>query len=223
MSRAQQAAPAAAVAVVDERSRPAVAFARLRRASSSRPQRTASTARVTTPLPTIRSDWSRSTSGSTRHCRRSTPLSRRSARRLPRGARRAAGLSHRAHQRGNGAGRDRPRPRGGGTPSRRAASARRVRPTCWPSSASRCARPATCPRPRCPGTCPRAGGAANPELANDLGVVYARLGRAAEARALFKELLGRDPDDAATWNNLGVLELSSGRPGRGGRGVSPRR
>jgi tetratricopeptide (TPR) repeat protein len=51
----------------------------------------------------------------------------------------------------------------------------------------------------------------NPELANDLGVVYARLGRANDARALFLELLERDPDDAITWNNLGVLELSGGR------------
>ena len=68
----------------------------------------------------------------------------------------------------------------------------------------------------------RAAGAENPELANDLGVVYARLGRANDARALFQELLGRDPDDAATWNNLGVLELSSGAPDAGGRGVSTR-
>ena len=58
----------------------------------------------------------------------------------------------------------------------------------------------------------RAAGAENPELANDLGVVYARLGRVNDARALFQELLGRDPGDAATWNNLGVLELSSARP-----------
>jgi Flp pilus assembly protein TadD len=58
----------------------------------------------------------------------------------------------------------------------------------------------------------RAGGTQNPELANDLGVVYARLGRPREARGLFEELLQHDPDDAATWNNLGVLELSSGRP-----------
>jgi len=57
----------------------------------------------------------------------------------------------------------------------------------------------------------RAAGTENPELANDLAVVYARLGRADDARALFQELLRRDPDDAATWNNLGVLELSSAR------------
>jgi tetratricopeptide (TPR) repeat protein len=37
------------------------------------------------------------------------------------------------------------------------------------------------------------------------------MGRASDARALFDQLLARDPHDATTWNNLGVLELSSGR------------
>ena len=47
----------------------------------------------------------------------------------------------------------------------------------------------------------------NPELANDLGVVYARLGRESDARAMFQELLRTDPDAAGTWYNLGLMEM----------------
>ena len=56
-----------------------------------------------------------------------------------------------------------------------------------------------------------ASGDQNPERFNDLGVVYARLGRVDEARAAFRELLRRDANAAAVWNNLGVLELSARR------------
>ena len=42
--------------------------------------------------------------------------------------------------------------------------------------------------------------------------MYARLGRVDEARAAFRELLRRDANAAAVWNNLGVLELSARRP-----------
>ncbi len=57
----------------------------------------------------------------------------------------------------------------------------------------------------------RAAGSQNPELLNDLGVVYAQLGRPADARPLLLELLQRDPNAAGTWNNLGLLELAAGR------------
>ncbi len=53
----------------------------------------------------------------------------------------------------------------------------------------------------------RRAGDQNPDLFNDLGVVYARLGREADARAMFSELLKRAPGAAGTWYNLGVLEL----------------
>ena len=175
-----------------------------------------------TPLPTIPSGWSPSTSASTPPCRRSTPVGRRGARRLPRGACRAAGLPHRSHQRGDGA------------RSPLAAPARRW-PSFWMRQRARRIRRAAGQaggRAREAGDSSaaavsleraRAAGAQNPELANDLGVVYARLGRAAEARVLFQQLLGRDPDDATTWNNLGVLELSVRTPGASGRGLSSRR
>jgi arylsulfatase A-like enzyme/Flp pilus assembly protein TadD len=48
----------------------------------------------------------------------------------------------------------------------------------------------------------------NPELLNDLGVLYARLSRAADARAMFNALLTIDPNAAGTWYNLGLLDMS---------------
>ena len=63
----------------------------------------------------------------------------------------------------------------------------------------------------------RTGGYENPELANNLGVVYARLGRTADARAQFEALVQRDPNAADAWNNLGVLELSSRQPAAAAR------
>ncbi len=57
----------------------------------------------------------------------------------------------------------------------------------------------------------RDAGNKNPELFNDLGVLYGRLQRPAEGRAQLLELLRRDPNAAGVWNNLGVLELSTGR------------
>ncbi len=47
----------------------------------------------------------------------------------------------------------------------------------------------------------------NPDLLNDMGVVYARLGREREARAMFESLLRRAPNASGTWYNLGLLEL----------------
>jgi arylsulfatase A-like enzyme/tetratricopeptide (TPR) repeat protein len=60
----------------------------------------------------------------------------------------------------------------------------------------------------------RAGGDQNPDLFNDLGVVYGRLGRTAKARAMFAELLRRDPGAAGTWYNLGILELATSKRDR---------
>jgi tetratricopeptide (TPR) repeat protein len=57
----------------------------------------------------------------------------------------------------------------------------------------------------------RAGGNENPDLLNDLGVVYARLGRAADARGVFDALLREAPHAAGTWYNLGLFEMSQHR------------
>jgi len=51
----------------------------------------------------------------------------------------------------------------------------------------------------------------NPDVANDLAVVYASLGRADQARALFQQLLDRDPGASTTWFNLGLFELGQHR------------
>jgi Flp pilus assembly protein TadD len=48
------------------------------------------------------------------------------------------------------------------------------------------------------------------ETINSLGVVYARLRRFADGRRLFRRLLDADPHASATWNNLGILEMSAG-------------
>jgi arylsulfatase A-like enzyme/Flp pilus assembly protein TadD len=55
----------------------------------------------------------------------------------------------------------------------------------------------------------------NPDLLNDLATVLARLNRVDEARALFEELLARDPKASTTWFNLGLLELQNRDPHRG--------
>jgi len=57
----------------------------------------------------------------------------------------------------------------------------------------------------------RRGGDDNPDLLNDLAVVYAGLGRSDEARAIFKQLLDRNPSSATTWFNLGLFELQHRR------------
>src|SRR5262249_1873604 len=61
----------------------------------------------------------------------------------------------------------------------------------------------------------RRAGNQNPELPADLAVVYAAIGRVAEARALFRDLLAKDPSAATTWYNLGLLELNNRRPAAG--------
>jgi len=52
----------------------------------------------------------------------------------------------------------------------------------------------------------------NPDALNDLATVLAQLHRVDEARALFKELLARDPKASTTWFNLGLLDLQSRDP-----------
>jgi arylsulfatase A-like enzyme/Tfp pilus assembly protein PilF len=58
----------------------------------------------------------------------------------------------------------------------------------------------------------RAAGDENPELFNDLGVVYAKMGDADHARQMFEALLSRDRNAAGTWYNLALVELGRHRP-----------
>ena len=58
----------------------------------------------------------------------------------------------------------------------------------------------------------RAAGNESPDLINDLAVLSAEMGRPAEARALFHELVDRGPASALTWFNLGLFELQNRRP-----------
>src|SRR5207237_5428776 len=58
----------------------------------------------------------------------------------------------------------------------------------------------------------RREGNENPDVLNDLAVVYAGLGRRDAARAVFRELLDRNPSAATTWFNLGLFELQAHRP-----------
>jgi arylsulfatase A-like enzyme/Flp pilus assembly protein TadD len=58
----------------------------------------------------------------------------------------------------------------------------------------------------------RRAGDENPDVMNDLAVVYAGLGRADEARTVFHQLLDRNPAAATTWFNLGLFELQTRRP-----------
>ena len=55
----------------------------------------------------------------------------------------------------------------------------------------------------------RAGGDDNPEVASDLAIANAALGRVDAARAIFRDQLARNPSSATTWYNLGLLELQS--------------
>lgn len=48
------------------------------------------------------------------------------------------------------------------------------------------------------------------ETLNSLGVAYARVRRFEDGRRLFRQVLGADPHAPATWNNLGILEMSAG-------------
>jgi tetratricopeptide (TPR) repeat protein len=52
----------------------------------------------------------------------------------------------------------------------------------------------------------------SPTLRQDLAIAYAGLGRIAEARRVFTDLIAEDPSSATLWYNLGLLELQSGRP-----------
>jgi tetratricopeptide (TPR) repeat protein len=55
----------------------------------------------------------------------------------------------------------------------------------------------------------RAAGDDNPEVAGDLAIANAALGRVDAAREIFRDQLTRDPSSATTWYNLGLLELQS--------------
>ncbi len=57
----------------------------------------------------------------------------------------------------------------------------------------------------------RRAGDQNPEVLNDLAIAYASLGRSEDARAVFRQLLERNPSAATTWFNLGLFELQSRR------------
>ena len=59
----------------------------------------------------------------------------------------------------------------------------------------------------------RRAGDDNPELLNDLAVVYAGLGRTDDARGVFRQLIERNGASATTWFNLGLFELQSRRRG----------
>jgi arylsulfatase A-like enzyme/Flp pilus assembly protein TadD len=54
----------------------------------------------------------------------------------------------------------------------------------------------------------------SPDVLNDLATVLARLNRVEEARAVFEELLARDPKASTTWFNLGLLHLQHRDPPR---------
>jgi arylsulfatase A-like enzyme/Flp pilus assembly protein TadD len=49
------------------------------------------------------------------------------------------------------------------------------------------------------------------QAADALGQTYARMGRAADAEALFKHVIARSPNASTTWNNLGALYLTQRR------------
>jgi tetratricopeptide (TPR) repeat protein len=51
------------------------------------------------------------------------------------------------------------------------------------------------------------------ELEGDLAVIYAALRRPNDARALFRDILAKDPSASTTWYNLGLLELQNRRAG----------
>jgi Flp pilus assembly protein TadD len=59
----------------------------------------------------------------------------------------------------------------------------------------------------------RRDGDDNPELLNDLAIVYAGLGRTDDARGVFRQLIERNGGSATTWFNLGLFELQSRRRG----------
>jgi arylsulfatase A-like enzyme/Flp pilus assembly protein TadD len=54
-----------------------------------------------------------------------------------------------------------------------------------------------------------AAGSLDPDVYNDLGVLYVELGRIDDARAMFNRLLKFDPTSAGAWNNLGILAMNT--------------
>jgi arylsulfatase A-like enzyme/Flp pilus assembly protein TadD len=57
----------------------------------------------------------------------------------------------------------------------------------------------------------RRAGDDNVDVLNDLAVVYAGLGRPDDSRALFRQLIDRNPMSATAWFNLGLFELQNHR------------
>ena len=93
-------------------------------------------------------------------------------------------------------------------------------PTSWPGSAPRfSAEPATLPAPPRALERARAAGYDNPELLNDLGVVYARLGRAPKRGRMFERAAAPTirprPRPGTTWACAGAVRAAARR--RGGR------
>ena len=60
------------------------------------------------------------------------------------------------------------------------------------------------------------------QAADALGQTYARMGRGAQAEAMFRRVLRASPNSAATWNNLGALYPHREPCGRCGRGAVAR-
>ena len=58
----------------------------------------------------------------------------------------------------------------------------------------------------------RRAGAEQADVVNDLAVAYAGLGRTDDARALFRELIDRNPASATAWFNFGLFELQTRHP-----------
>ena len=129
------------------------------------------------------------------------------------GAGRTPGLHHRAHQRGDGAAGGGPGARSGGDPACRSRRwSRRGGPDIQ-AKLGAALREAGNLRAAAAGALERARAGAKPTRSwpTTLASSTRRLGRAEDARAQFRSLIGREPQSAATWNNLGVLELSTGR------------
>ena len=58
----------------------------------------------------------------------------------------------------------------------------------------------------------RTAGNENPDVLNDLAIAYAGLRRADDARAMFRQMIDRNPAAATTWFNLGLFELQMRKP-----------
>ena len=84
--------------------------------------------------------------------------------------------------------------------------------SCSPSWAPRFAPPAICAARPTRSSGRGAPARTSPTSSTNLAVAYAGLGRADEARTLFRQLLDRNTSSATTWFNLGLFELQARRP-----------